>query len=79
MKTAVSVPDELFHTGERVASRLGLTRSGLYARALEEFVARHDDEEITRRLDEVYAQEPATIDPAISRLAARALPKESWK
>ena len=78
MKTAVSVPDELVHAGERIAHQLGLSRSGLYSRALEEFLARHD-EEITRRLNEVYAHEPATIDPAISRLAARSLPKESWK
>lgn len=38
---------------------------------------RYDDEEITRRLDEVYAQESATIDPVIARLAARSLPEES--
>lgn len=79
MKTAVSVPDELFRAGERVADQLGLSRSGLYTKALEEFLARYDDEEITRRLNEVYAHEPAAIDPAISRLAAQSLPKESWK
>jgi predicted transcriptional regulator len=79
MKTAVSVPDEVFRIGERVAHQLGLSRSALYTKALEEFLARHDDEEITRRLNEIYAHEPATIDPAISRLAAQSLPKESWK
>jgi len=79
MKTAVSVPDELYQAGERFAHRLGLSRSGLYARALQEFLARHDDDEITRRLDEIYAHEPSAVDPAISRLAARSLPKESWK
>jgi len=79
MKTAVSVPDDLFRAGERVAQRLGLSRSGLYSRALREFLVRHDDEEITRRLDEVYERESSAVDPAISRIAARALPKESWK
>jgi metal-responsive CopG/Arc/MetJ family transcriptional regulator len=79
MKTAVSVPDDLFHAGERVAERLGLSRSSLYSKALREFLVRHDDEEITRRLDEVYARESSAVDPAISRIAARALPKESWK
>ena len=79
MKTAVSVPDELFQAGERAADRLGLSRSGLYSKALQEYLARHDDEEITRRLDEVYAHEPSALDPAMSRLAARSLPKESWK
>ncbi len=78
MKTRVSVPDALFQAGERFASRLGLSRSELYAKALQEFLARHDDE-ITRRLDEIYAHEPSAVDPAVSRLAARSLPKESWK
>jgi len=79
MKTAVSVPDDLFRTGERVAHRLGLSRSGLYATALREFFARHDDAEITRRLNDVYGRESSAVDPAISRIAARALPRESWK
>ena len=79
MKTAVSIPSDLFRAGERVAQRLGLSRSGLYSKALREFLVRHDDEEITRRLDEVYEREPSAIDPAISRIAARALLKESWK
>jgi len=79
MKTAVSVPDDLFQAGERFANRLGLSRSGLYAKALQEFLTRHDDDEITRRLDEIYAHEPSAADPAVSRLAARSLPKESWK
>ena len=79
MKTAVSVPDDLFRAGERVAHRLGISRSGLYSKALQEFLVRHDDEEITRRLNEVYSREPAAIDPGIGRIAARALPKESWK
>jgi metal-responsive CopG/Arc/MetJ family transcriptional regulator len=79
MKTAVSVPDDLFRAGERAAQRLGLSRSGLYAKALEEYLVRHDDEDITRRLNEVYEREASAIDPALSRIAARALPKESWK
>ena len=79
MKTAVSVPDDLFQEGERAAHRLGLSRSGLYSKALKEFLVRHDDEEITRRLNEVYEHESSAIDPAVSRIAARSLPKESWK
>jgi metal-responsive CopG/Arc/MetJ family transcriptional regulator len=79
MKTAISVPDDVFQAGERLAQRLGLSRSGLYAKALQDFLARHDDDEITRRLNDLYQQESSAIDPAISRIAARSLPKESWK
>lgn len=79
MKTAISVPDDVFQAGERIAHRLGLSRSGLYAKALREFLSRYDDDEITRRLNEVYERESSAVDPAISRIAARSLPKESWK
>ncbi len=42
-------------------------------------VERHDEDEITRRLNEVYAKESSKPDPVITKIAARALPKESWK
>jgi predicted transcriptional regulator len=39
MKTAVSIPDDLFEAAERAAQRRGSTRSGLYAEALASFLA----------------------------------------
>jgi metal-responsive CopG/Arc/MetJ family transcriptional regulator len=79
MKTAISVPDDVFKAGERLAQRLELSRSGLYSKALREFLARHDDDEITRRLNEVYEHESSAPDPFVSRIASRSLPKEPWK
>ena len=49
MKTAVSIPDDVFEDAERLASRLRTSRSQLYARALAEFVARHDDDRAIAR------------------------------
>jgi len=79
VKTAISVPDPVFQAGERLAHRLGVSRSRLYSDALREFVSRHEDDAVTRRLNEVYGSERATLDERVVRLAARALPKESWK
>ena len=79
MKTAISLPDPVFHAGEKLAHRLGISRSHLYAKALQEFVQKHDDEEITRCLNEVYRSESSEIDPGVTRIAALALPKESWR
>ena len=45
MKTAVSIPDVLFDTAERTAQQLGIPRSQLFARALEEFIKNHQKEE----------------------------------
>ena len=39
MKIALSIPDDLFESGETLSKRLGVSRSRLYATALAEFVA----------------------------------------
>jgi metal-responsive CopG/Arc/MetJ family transcriptional regulator len=55
MKTAISLPDELFDTAERLAKRLRVGRSELYARALREFLARHSPDEVRDSWDSVVA------------------------
>jgi len=56
MKTAVSIPDGVFADGERLAVRLQTSRSQLYARALAEFVARHDDDQLVAAMDKVIGE-----------------------
>jgi predicted transcriptional regulator len=56
MKTAVSVPDDVFARAEDLAKRLKLNRSQLFSRALAEFVARHAPEDVTDALDRVCAE-----------------------
>jgi hypothetical protein len=74
MKTAVSLPDELFAAGERVAKRLGLSRSELYARALERFVREHEGAEITRRVNEILDRAPLErLDPLLGRMQSLSL------
>ena len=67
MKTAISLPDPLYRSGDRLAKRLGLSRSELYARALAEFLAKHQDDQITQRLNAVYAVEDGRLDPAFAK------------
>ena len=54
MKTAISLPDSLFQSAERTAARLGIPRSQLVARALEEFIQHHQSDQVTERLNAVY-------------------------
>lgn len=53
VKTAVSIPDQLFADAEAAARRLGVSRSKLYARALEQFLAQQETDSVTARLDEL--------------------------
>ena len=51
MKTAVSLPDELFQRADQLAKRLEVSRSELYSRALREYLARHAPDEVTESLN----------------------------
>jgi metal-responsive CopG/Arc/MetJ family transcriptional regulator len=80
MKTAVSLPDPLFEAADRLAGRLGRSRSQLYAEALEAFLERHRDEDITARLNQIYDAEPelAELDPVLDALQLEVLRREKW-
>ena len=78
MKTAISLPDDLFKAGDSLARRLGVSRSELYARALADFVAKYKASHLTQRLNVVYADEESRLDPAFVAAQARTLSRESW-
>ena len=78
MKTAISLPDALFKSGDSLAKRLGVSRSELYARALAEFVAKHKASQLTQRFNAVYADEESRLDPALDAAQLRTLARESW-
>ena len=61
MKIALSIPDELFESGETLSRRLGVSRSRLYATALAEFVAKHRGRKVTVRLNAVYGSEDSRL------------------
>mgnify|MGYP006310565267 CR=1 FL=1 len=65
MKTAISIPDDLFISAERVSKQLGIPRSQLYAWALEEFLSHHSKEKILEKLNDIYEKEDSTIENAL--------------
>ncbi len=78
MKTAISLPDELFKAAESLAGRLGISRSRLYATALEDYIARHQARRVSERLDAVYATESSELDPALGTAQKRTLKNSEW-
>lgn len=76
VKTAVSIPDQLFADADAAARRLQVTRSQLYARALEAFLAGQEIDPVTEKLDELAAD----IDPAGGSYSGRRLIDEGlWE
>ena len=78
MKTAISIPDELFRQADDFAKRAGASRSRLYSDAVSEYLARRRGEEITARLNEVLAKEPDGLDPVFARIQAASIGPEDW-
>jgi len=78
MKTAISIPDPLFEAAEQFAKRMGLSRSELYAVALQEYLQAHKREQITKQLDVVYADEDNSLDPFFVQLQGHTLSEETW-
>lgn len=60
MKTAISIPDDIFFDAENTAQQLGLARSQLYVKAIKEFIIHHNKEAITEKLNNIYSD--ANID-----------------
>ena len=78
MKTAVSLPDELFLSANDLAKRQGMSRSELYAVALAEYLAKHRDADVTAKLNEVLADEASGVDPALRTAQARSIGPGKW-
>ncbi len=78
MKTAVSVPDDVFESAERLARRERRSRSEVYSAALREYVARHSPDEITEAIDQVVGDVGGSIDPFVDAAGARILETTEW-
>lgn len=78
MRTTVSLPDALFDSADELAEHLGVSRSELYARAVAEYVAKHRDQDVTAKLNEVYADEPSGLEPAVRSAQSRSIRSADW-
>ena len=78
VKTAVSLPDDLFQLADLTARRLRVSRSQLYATAISEFLERQQTEAITERLNEIYTSNPASVAPALHSAQISSLDEDTW-
>ena len=78
MKVAVSIPDDLFESGEQLSKHLGVSRSRLYATALAEYVAKNHGRKVSERLNVIYGAVDSRLPAAVRRLQAKSLTLEPW-
>jgi len=79
MKTAISIPDDVFEAAEAAARRTGMSRSQFYVEALKLFLQTHGERGVTEQLNEVYGGSASTVDPVLQRMQlASIVSDEDW-
>ena len=80
MKTAISIPDQVFESAEKLARRRGKSRSELYAQALSDYLDRNSDGLVKESLDKLYSKDndSGRVDENLSELQFRSLRTDQW-
>ena len=78
MKTAVSIPDDVFEKAERLAKREGRSRSDVFTAAVREYVARHSPDEVTEAMNRVCSEVGDQKDDFVRAAGRRILKRTEW-
>ena len=78
MKTAISIPDDVFREADRLARRLKKSRSQLYSEAVAEYVARRSDDEITEAWNRIADEADPELEAFVAEAARRTLEQVEW-
>ena len=80
MKTAISIPDPIFEAAEKLARRLGISRSQLYTKAVDSLIDKYRYSGVSERLDAVYEANPEAgrLEQDVEELQSRSLTEDDW-
>ena len=78
MKTAVSIPDDVYSRAERLAEQTNRSRSRLYSDALGEYLARHGTDAVTTGMNEALAGIDEVTDAFLTAATRSVLAKSEW-
>jgi metal-responsive CopG/Arc/MetJ family transcriptional regulator len=67
VKTALSIPNEVYEAAERLAARPGLSRSELYAKAVEQYVKQYEAENLAALINQACEEVGTSLDPALRK------------
>jgi len=78
LKTAISIPEDIYRDAEDAAKKLGMTLSRLYSAAVADFLNRYRKDDIKAKLNKVHAAGSPGVDPALAAMQFASMPKEEW-
>lgn len=78
MKTAISVSDDVFELSEKLAKKLKVSRSKVFAMGVQKLAEEHDGKELIARINKVCEEVDTSLDPALKQYQSRVLRREKW-
>jgi metal-responsive CopG/Arc/MetJ family transcriptional regulator len=78
MKTAISIPDPIFHSAEIMAHQLAISRSELFTKAISEYLETHKYQDVTESLNQVYTEVSSSLDEELIEMQFNSIEKEFW-
>jgi len=78
MKTAISVPSDVFQLSEKLAKKLKVSRSAIFAMGVKKLAEEHDEDEIIAQINRVCKKVNTSVDPVLFQMAMLSLPKDEW-
>ena len=80
MKTAISVPNDVFQLSERLAKKLRVSRSAVFAMGVKKLGQEliDDEDDLIARINAVCKEVDTSLDPFWKAMQSRILAKEKW-
>jgi metal-responsive CopG/Arc/MetJ family transcriptional regulator len=78
MKTAVSIPDKLFSEADNLAKSMGISRSELYQKAIDQFLHDNRFTGVTEKLNALYSGLESKLDDEVSEMQFHTINSEDW-
>jgi predicted transcriptional regulator len=78
MKTAISLPDEVFEAADLLAAKMKMSRSQLYVTALEKFIKENQESDITARINDYIDKHGQPVDELFINGSLAEMRKEKW-
>ena len=79
MKTAISLPDQLFKAADGLASKMNVSRSQFYATALEKYIAEIERSSLTEKINQFIDNYGHEKDALMDSYMIAQMKKVDWK
>lgn len=78
MKTAISVPSDVFELSEKLAKKLKISRSAVFAMGVRKLGQEQDEDELIARINAVCAEVDTSLDPVVKEYQRRTFERNEW-